>query len=127
MKPFDLRAALRGKQVVTRSGRKVTEIKEFTTLKDPLAKRVVFAVEGEDFLRSAFGDGCCLTSRSENKYDLFMQMEKKFQLVWQHTDGINRGVLYFGSTHTTRKAAEELAVGSAGGNKKFMGIFEYEE
>lgn len=126
MKPFNLTYALQGKPVVTRDGREVVEITRFKKLSDH-NKVIVFLVKGEDLLRSAFTDGACLTSRAESKFDLFMAPIKKFQLVWQHTSGVSKGSNYLGSIHNTREDAESLAHGSAGGSKKFMGIFEYEE
>lgn len=127
MKTFDLKAALVGKPVCTREGRKVPELKVFTSIKDPTIKSVVFSVEGEGILRTAFTDGHSLASRHENKFDLFMTPVKKYQLVWQHTTGVAKGQNYFGSIHSSRHEAEIVANGSMGGSKKFLGIFEYEE
>lgn len=127
MKPFDLTAALRGKQVITREGRKVVEVQRLASLTGPDVKAVVFVAENENTPRTAFIDGKCLVSRAESKFDLFMASEKKFQLMWQHTGGTLRGSNYVGSIHNCIEDAERVSRNAAGGSKKFLGIFEYEE
>lgn len=75
MKPFNLQEALAGKPVVTRDGRKVTEIKHFKTATDSY-QDVVAVVAGriQEFTLSGsfYSMGGALST-----YDLFMDSTQK--------------------------------------------------
>jgi hypothetical protein len=73
MKPFSKFEAIRGKPVVTRDGRKVTQIKEFE-LEGPY--KIVAVVEGEKEVATFTDDGKFDQHHSyDSKWDLFMATE----------------------------------------------------
>lgn len=90
MKPFDLKAALAGKLVVTSGGRKVTQLTKFEgATKYPL----VGLIEG-DLEPSTFSiEGSFIEGENSSEYDLFMAMTKReawFNLYEGHFPGFSR-------------------------------------
>ena len=68
LKPFDLQKALAGDPVVTRDGRKVTEIIEFKTACNTL-QNTVAVIDGHFY--SFYENGKCM-SQWDSEFDLFM-------------------------------------------------------
>jgi hypothetical protein len=73
MKPFSKIEAISGKPVVTRNGRKVTQIKEFE-LEGPY--QIAAVVEGEGDITTFTDDGVFDLGLLHSSYDLFMEAEK---------------------------------------------------
>ena len=69
MKPFSKFEAISGKPVVTRDGKKVTQLKEFE-LDGPF--QIVGVVEGKRETSSWTDDGNCYGDGSQSHLDLFM-------------------------------------------------------
>jgi hypothetical protein len=82
-KPFDLEKALAGAPVVTRDGRKVTEIHLFKTRRG--LNNVVYIADGE-FVTIA-EDGKSASGAYESERDLFMAAQKvtKWLNVFRHS------------------------------------------
>jgi hypothetical protein len=73
MKPFNLEQALKGKPVVTRDGRKVTEIKMNEIHKDYPVSAFIAQRDGKPCAWWAFSkDGMFNANRVETEVDLFM-------------------------------------------------------
>ena len=99
LKPFNLEEALAGKPVVTRGGRKVTEIYHFKTANQdqfPITAIIDKEKFGYDLSGHFMGSG-------ETEYDLFMAPEtlQVFINVYKEKDGHVFGVLL-----KTEKGAE---------------------
>lgn len=100
MKPFNLEEALAGKPVVTRDGRKVTEIYHFKTASDE-TKYVLYAViEGaiHTYLLNGF-----YMSRGINDTDLFM--EERLIECWVSLYGTIYGEIWVGDVCNTYESA----------------------
>jgi len=78
MKPFNLERALAGEPVITRNGKKVTELLLFKSGK--LIQPLFGIIEGEEGYFCFNKDGMYNISSTEASYDLFMALEKKS--VW---------------------------------------------
>lgn len=88
MKPFCLEQALAGAPVVSRDGRKVSEIFHCKTLKDD-AYPVLTVVNGQELWVRKDGRS---NKHQESPFDLFMAPVKREGWVnlWQQTDGSYR-------------------------------------
>lgn len=84
MRPFNLQEALAGKPVITRDGRKVTEIYHLKTATVGV-QSVLFIVDG--YVESCNTDG--RYSTKDCSYDLFMAPEsiEVWVNVWRGNDG----------------------------------------
>ena len=104
MKLFNLSEALAGKPVVTRDGRKVTELHHFKTANEP--DRII-AVIGGVAIRF-YEEGNYLSS-SEHENDLFMAPETvtKWINIYDGHDGYYGGGVFY----NTEKEAKKNGVG----------------
>ena len=71
MKTFNLEEALAGKPVITRDGRKVTEIHHFKTVSDDEKFSVFSVIDG--IVYSHYANGSYLSNEANSGSDLFME------------------------------------------------------
>ena len=100
MKPFNLEEALAGKPVVTREGKKVTELYLFKTMKN--AYRLFACIDGKVVQCTIKGE--FYTVSEESPYDLFMYepIVEGWVNIYQHSV---TGVMWTGDVHATYEHA----------------------
>jgi len=101
LKPFNLQDALAGKQVVTREGKKVTELHLFKGGK--LLQPLFGIIENEEGYFCFNKDGMYNYSSKETSYDLFMADEKKS--VWVNVYKLTNGEMCIGCSYSSLKDA----------------------
>jgi hypothetical protein len=105
MKPFDLRAALRGEKVVTRDGREVTTVLQPDGLAEPYT--VAAVINGE--LYSYTESGSYASDDGSRPHDLFMAT-KSFEAYCNiYRDATSEA--YTGALYETAADAEKNATG----------------
>jgi hypothetical protein len=103
MKPFDLKAALRGEKVVTRDGREVTTVLQPDGLAEPYS--VAAVINGE--LYSYKADGSYGVNNVCTTHDLLMATKTvtMFSNIYRDPTGV-----FTGSLHETAADAEAIAI-----------------
>jgi hypothetical protein len=104
MKPFDLKAALRGEKVVTRDGRDVTTV----LLPDGLAEPYTVAAVINGTLYSYTESGVYSVTEGSTKHDLFMAAKTVTMFCNIYRDAL--GEAYTGALYATAADAEKNAV-----------------
>jgi hypothetical protein len=105
MKPFDLKAALRGEKAVTRDGREVTTVLQPDGLAEPYT--VAAVINGA--LYSYTESGVYSVTEGSTKHDLFMAAKTvtRYSNIYRDATGVFTGAL-----HETAAAAEAIAIDS---------------
>ena len=104
MKPFNLEKALAGEPVVTRDGRKVTDIHYFSA---PAKYKVVAHIVNNSCVDTFEIDGTYLED-SESSTDLFMaERERWINIYW---DEYNQKAFSTGSVYATELQAKENGI-----------------
>lgn len=104
MKPFDLQAALSGKPVQTRDGRKVIEIKLMEKARANTMS-VVVVYEGGEVQRYNPDGNWLKGGGMPHRSDLVMAPNVAYTLLWQSKDS----TIYLGSSWDTLEKAEQAA------------------
>lgn len=100
MKPFNLEEALAGKPVITRHGRKVTEIYHFKTTKSPYP--VHACIDGTIVEYTQRGTYYSLGSTERD-----LLMEEPIIEGWVNVYCVNDNYIYISSTHESAEKAIE--------------------
>jgi len=100
MKEFNLERALAGEPVVTRTGKKVTELHLFKN--EALIQPLYGIIEGDDDVLqwTTFG---IYSPTKETSWDLFMAGEKKS--VWVNVYEKENGEIYIGNNYSSKELA----------------------
>jgi hypothetical protein len=110
MKPFDLKAALRGEKVVTRDGREVTTVLQPDGLAEPYTVAAVLNGALYSYTESGVyevGDRYEIGDRF-TQHDLFMAAKTVTMFSNIYRDAL--GAAYTGALHATAADAEKNAV-----------------
>jgi hypothetical protein len=103
MKKFDLERALAGEPVITRKGKKVTELHLFKGGK--LIQPLFGTIEGEEGYFCFEKDGMYNYSSTETSFDLFMAPEKKS--IWVNLYEYDNGQLWVGCYYNSLEEASK--------------------
>jgi hypothetical protein len=102
LKPFNLQDALAGKPVVTRQGKKVTQLHLFNTnTEQPL----LGIIEGDKDIYTWNKDGIYFSHKDTSAFDLFMAPEKKS--IWVNLYEYENGQLWVGCYYNSLEEASK--------------------